>query len=112
MENKQRVIELLKGFASVSGRVFLLGMYLVASFFLGVLAVRIDEHFRQPTETNPFKNVKYPQTVSVAINESNDMLLMDKTTGEYQIYSDSVGLAIFKLYVNKMYVKANNETSK
>lgn len=109
MEKKERMIEFLKKAAKVSGRVLLLVLYFFTSFCLGLLFVRLNT---EPNKVNPFKDVKYPQTVSVAVNESNDVILMDKTTGEYQIYSDSVGLAIFKLYANKMYVKANNETTK
>lgn len=109
MEKKEKIINFLGKAMEISGKIALLVLLFFASFYLGLLFTRLDKDFNK---TNPFKDVKYPQTVSVAINESNDILLMNRTTGEYQIYSDSVGLAIFKLYANKMYVKANNETSK
>lgn len=40
--------------------------------------------------------------VSIAINESNDILLIDKSTGNYEMFSDSIGLTIFRMYVGKI----------
>ncbi len=41
--------------------------------------------------------------VSVAINESNEVLIIDRASGRFETYSDSVGTSIFKLYAAKMY---------
>lgn len=48
------------------------------------------------------KSVRTHETVSVAINEKNQLILIDKETGEYQIYSDSVGLNILNIYVKSI----------
>lgn len=37
-------------------------------------------------------------TVNLAIDESNNLLVIDKKTGSYFIYEDSVGMSIFNLY--------------
>lgn len=45
--------------------------------------------------------------ISVAINERNELMIIDRRNGEYEIYQDSTGLQIFNLYANKMY--SNNK---
>jgi|694.fasta_scaffold05256_28 hypothetical protein len=41
--------------------------------------------------------------ISVAINERNELMIIDRRNGEYEIYQDSTGIQIFNLYANKMY---------
>jgi hypothetical protein len=48
------------------------------------------------------KSFKTEENVSVAVNEKNQLILIDKETGEYQIYSDSVGLNILNVYAKSM----------
>lgn len=60
-------------------------------------------------DNNPYHNIKYPNTLSAAVDDANGLLLIDRATGEYQVYSDSVGIMIFKLYASKIYA---NQTSK
>ena len=51
--------------------------------------------------------------ISIAINESDQLLIIDKQTGEYVVYQDSIGKTIFYLYANKMYKsEAENNLSK
>jgi hypothetical protein len=49
------------------------------------------------------------QDVSVAINERNEMLIIDRKTGEYVTYEDSVGMAIFTTYAGKLYTEKNSK---
>lgn len=60
-------------------------------------------------KVNPYDNVKNPHTISVAINDSDEMLIIDRTTGNYEVYSDSVGIMIFKLYAGKIYANQPNK---
>jgi len=46
---------------------------------------------------------------SIATNESGELLIIDKASGEFSIYSDSVGTAIFNLYAGQMYVNMNSK---
>ena len=41
--------------------------------------------------------------ISVAINERNELMIIDRRNGEYDVYADSTGIQIFNLYANKMY---------
>lgn len=47
--------------------------------------------------------------ISVAINERNEMLIIDRRTGEYVTYEDSVGMAIFTTYAGKLYTEKNSK---
>jgi hypothetical protein len=40
---------------------------------------------------------------SVAINERNELMVIDRQTGTYEIYQDSIGNMIFSLYAGKIY---------
>jgi hypothetical protein len=40
--------------------------------------------------------------VRIAIDSEDKLILMDRKTGGYTIYSDSVGRIIFKMYAQKM----------
>lgn len=40
---------------------------------------------------------------SVAINERNELMIIDRKTGTYETYDAEVGNTIFTLYANQMY---------
>lgn len=44
---------------------------------------------------------------SIAINERSELMIIDRETGKYTVYSDSVGRSIFNLYASQFYAKAN-----
>jgi hypothetical protein len=47
--------------------------------------------------------MKMVKETSVAVNERGELMLIDRKNGTFQIYQDSVGQIIFKMYANKMY---------
>jgi hypothetical protein len=49
---------------------------------------------------------------SVAINERGEIMLVDRKTGTYQMYSDTVGKMIFDLYASKIYYQSQTTTVK
>ena len=40
--------------------------------------------------------------VRIAVDSEDKLILMDKKTGQYSIYSDSVGRTIFRMYASKI----------
>jgi hypothetical protein len=76
--------------------VFLL-LVLAAGFFVGKTYVEL-----KPGEKNHL-SVQSVDQVSIAVDESNQILIINRETGEYQIFSDSVGITIFKMYANWIY---------
>jgi len=42
-------------------------------------------------------------SVNLAVDEDNNLLMIDKQTGNYTIYQDSVGHSIFNLYARNIF---------
>lgn len=42
--------------------------------------------------------------VNLAIDENNHLLIIDKSTGDYTVYQDSIGMSIFKLYAKNIFI--------
>lgn len=80
---------------------------LALGFFIGYYSYFIQNTFLSKA-VNPFKNVKSINQVSVAVNDERNILIITKSSGEYQLYSDSVGMMIFKLYAAR--IRSGNES--
>jgi hypothetical protein len=82
---------------------------LVLGFFIGYYSYIVQSAQVKEPARNPYTNVKSPGQISVAINDANEMLVIDRNSGEYEVYSDSVGIMIFKLYAGKIYQSTNQD---
>jgi len=91
--NYTNVISTLK---KVGNYTFIL-LVLSSGFFLG----RVSNDILPKVEVKP--TVKQADEISIAINESNQMLIIDKKTGKYDMFADSVGTTIFRMYAGKIY---------
>lgn len=89
-----KVISTLK---NVGNYVFIL-LVLTSGFFLGRVS-----HDILPKVEAPQPTVKQANEISIAINESNQMLIIDKKSGKYEMFADSIGLTIFRMYAGKIY---------
>lgn len=105
MDKKQiltAALDKLSAFAKKLGNLLMLVIALVAGFFIGyyywVMTNKVDK--------SQWDNIKPLTTTSVAINERNELLVIDRKTGIYSIYQDSVGMVIFNLYANRIYKQA------
>ena len=59
----------------------------------------------QVASQKPVKNIN---KISVAINERNELMIIDRSNGSYEIYQDSIGRCIFNLYANNLQSKYQN----
>ena len=95
----KNVLAKLESFAKKLGNILIVATAMVAGFFIGyfywVAMNRVTD--------SPMKKAKPMQTTSVAINERNELLVIDRVSGSYTVFQDSVGLMIFNLYANKKY---------
>lgn len=94
--------------------------YFIFSVFFaaGYFSSNLQDHYisindnsdKTPDEENTYEVINISD-VSVAVDENKNLLLIERSTGEYKIYSDSVGLSIFSLYSNYIYnsYKKGNE---
>jgi len=55
------------------------------------------------TQESPIADVKTLQETSVAFTARNELLIINRETGRYIVYQDSVSLAIFNLVANQKY---------
>ena len=105
MDKKQwipDVLSKLKTFGKTLGHIMFLAIALVAGFFIGYYYwVMMDKK-----HDSPFIKVKETKTTSVAKNDRNELMIIDRATGVYTVYQDSVGMAIFEMYANEKYAKA------
>lgn len=65
-------------------------------------------HNLKSNGSNPTVTEIKKENINIAVDESNNLLVIDKKTGSYIIYEDSVGMSIFNLYVNNIYNKHEN----
>jgi hypothetical protein len=77
---------------------------LVIGFFIGKKFPSTDRKIQD----NPYSHAYDTNEVSIAVNESNELLVFDRKTGKYIIYSDGIGMTVFKMYTNRIYQNANS----
>ena len=49
-----------------------------------------------------------PSEISIAVNESNELIMIERATGEYIVYSDTIGQTIFGMYANRIHQEVTN----
>jgi hypothetical protein len=95
----QIILTKLEEFFKKLGNLLILAVALVAGFFIGYYYWMVTNR----SEKTQWDNIKPLSTTSVAINERNELLVIDRKTGVYSIYQDSIGIVIFNLYANRLY---------
>jgi hypothetical protein len=98
MEN-QEIRSKLKDYTVKLGRVFLFTLAVILGYSV------CEIYHRTKTSPSVGKEVKTISETSVAINERGEMMIIDRKTGDYTIYQDSVGKSIFTLYANSIQAK-------
>ena len=69
---------------------------LIAGFGMGYYFQELKMKPKAVNETILNKEVR------IAIDSENKLIMMDRKTGSYTIYSDSIGQIIFKMYASKI----------
>jgi hypothetical protein len=98
--DKQSIIEKVKQFGKQA--VF----YLTISITL-VVGVSIGYHYeklKNLKESSTFNPIVVKKSdVSLAIDEKNNMLIINKKDGTYTMYQDSIGYTIFNFYAKNIW---------
>ena len=92
----KKVIEQIRSLAKPFFLIVMISSALIIGWIVGYYTNKIANNYVNQ------KSVKTEDNVSVAVNEKNQLILIDKESGEYQIYSDSVGLNILNVYAKTM----------
>ena len=82
-------------------KMIVLGAIIVASFYQGRFIERHKNDDVVVIESNVTKVNK--DEVNIAIDESNNLIIIDNESGKYTIYQDSIGSTIFKLYARNIW---------
>lgn len=56
---------------------------------------------------NPYAHAFSPEEISIAVNESNELIMIERSTGKYIVYSDKIGQTIFGMYANRIRQEVN-----
>jgi hypothetical protein len=62
----------------------------------------------QPKSTTNPVNALTRNEVSVAVNDLNQLIILDKATGKYTIFNEEVGMSVFGMYAGMIHQKAIN----
>jgi uncharacterized cupredoxin-like copper-binding protein len=76
-----------------------------ASFQLG--AMYQSGKKEQVIVENPYAHAFSPEEISIAVNESDELIMIERKTGKYIVYSDAIGQTIFGMYANRLHQEAN-----
>jgi hypothetical protein len=110
MNNLENVQGRLKNFAErvrptwlVTRRIAIVLVSMTFGFY--VHTVYADIANRPKCKGPSASPIKLLKQTSVAINERNELMIIDRATGTYDTYDASVGRTIFTLYANQIYSK-------
>ena len=95
-ELKEKANQLMKKVIDLS--LYVLGI--VAAFVIGF-------YCNQLTEFNAFKSEKFSKpigaaNISVAVTEHNELLIINRDNQSFDVYSDTIGVSIFKAYAARI----------
>ena len=83
-----------------------LGIYMFAaiccfsSAYLGYwYSQKMEKKESEKKVTTKIKNSQ----INLAVDQNNNLIVIDKTTGDYIIYEDTVGVTIFSLYAKNLW---------
>jgi len=92
----------VKVFLTHTGKIAIIAGAMVFGFLAGDVYHRLQKNESEKPVVN-LKNVHSLLETSVAINERNELMIINRRTGTYEIYQDSIGSVIFSLYAGKIY---------
>jgi hypothetical protein len=83
---------------------FLLYVIFVLSLGLGFVTGFYYRAFKNSPLDDKYKiGVVHNSETNLAIDEHNNLLIIDKESGNYKIYEDSIGFKIFNLYAKNLW---------
>ena len=82
-----------------------IGLIVASSFFLGRYNGKTSY---EPEVIESFKNVNRSE-VNIAVDERNNLIIIDIESGNYTIFEDSIGQSIFKIYARNIWASNSND---
>ena len=94
-----KIVETIKNWLTKMGRVAIL----LIAIAIGFESAIIYERYKDVLDAKEMQRSRLSHDTSVAINERNELMVIDRKTGTYEIYQDTIGKMIFDLYATKFY---------
>lgn len=82
-----------------------LSICLAIGFFSGKM---YDSYLNKINEKKYKEPINY-KDISIAINERNELMIIDRVSGDYKTYQDSVGRGIFDMYSKIVFLEKTND---
>ena len=98
-ETIKQVLEKTKQFLATLSKVAIIVIALATGFAAGNLYYR----YSTSIQAKDMQRTRTQAETSAAINERGEIMIVNRRTGTYDVYSDSVGQMIFDLYASRMY---------
>lgn len=98
-ETIKQAWEKTKQFLSTLSKVAIVVIALATGFAAGNLYYR----YTTSLQSKEMQRTRTQAETSAAINERGEIMIVDRKSGRYDVYSDSVGQMIFDLYASRMY---------
>jgi len=76
-----------------------------ASFFVGMYYQKMNTKTKKHEVTKILKH-----EVVLAVDENNNLIIIQKSTGDYTIFQDSIGKHIFNMYANSVWNQNTQKT--
>lgn len=105
---KERLEKMTTSIKSVAKNMLIYGIIIisvVASFIVGYTYHKITVKTVEPEK----EIVKVKKSdVTIAIDESHHLIIINNNSGDYTVYQDSIGKTIFKLYATNVWGQHNS----
>ena len=101
--NKVKLIEIGK---KVLNYVVIAGL-VTASYGVGNYMGK-NQSIKKEVAVNPYAHAFSPDEISIAVNESSELIMIERATGKYIVYSDQIGKTIFSMYVSRIKQEGND----
>jgi hypothetical protein len=105
--NKQVIVEKLQKFFGAAGKTVVIVSAMLVGF--GISEALNSYKKNREKEVSVMPPTRSIEHTSIAANERGELLIIDRKSGKFDIYSDSIGTAIFNLYAGRMYANMNSK---
>ena len=82
------------------GNWFMIAITALSAFFLGYYYPKIKQTVLGEQKT--FITPKTSKEITVSVTDRGELMVMDRSTGKFEIYEEMVGLNVFKAYGNRI----------
>jgi hypothetical protein len=96
----EEILEKITKTLKSAGNWLLIVITASSAFFLGYYYPKIKQTVLGEQKT--FISPKTSKEITVSVTDRGELMVMDRSTGKFEIYEEMVGLNVFKAYGNRI----------